>query len=122
MARTKKGAKKAAPNGNAKPTDDAPDTTNVEETENENSETTTTPTSNGSTEANKLAKDFAKFQLSDRTVTGYLTSLEKSRDVKIEQFSVSTHDTFSSLILVWNSIGEEDMVFLDLMVAESPHC
>lgn len=85
MARGKRAAKKAA-NDNAKP-NDQPDTNNVEDNDTEESSTT----SNAS--VNKIAKDVAKVKIEDddRTVSGYLTSLEKSRDIKIEKFSISTH-------------------------------
>eukprot|EP01115_Flamella_aegyptia_P015498 TRINITY_DN9551_c0_g1_i3.p1 TRINITY_DN9551_c0_g1~~TRINITY_DN9551_c0_g1_i3.p1 ORF type:complete len:246 (+),score=85.73 TRINITY_DN9551_c0_g1_i3:78-815(+) len=39
----------------------------------------------------KLTKEVQKVVISDRNTTGYLTSLEKSRDIKIERFSLGLH-------------------------------
>jgi len=83
MARGKRAAKKAA-NTPANP-NDAADTNNVDD-ENNETETTTEDAP-----VAKLATQINRVNISERTTTGYLTSLEKSRDVKIEQFSLSTH-------------------------------
>lgn len=50
--------------------------------------TETKPTEANGQDVKSLTKEMEKASISSRNVTGYLTSLEKARDVKIDQFSL----------------------------------